>query len=323
MGAKLFPKRQQLGYLSGAFLLAFLLWLFVTSHKYFTINIEVPIEVRNIQAKKTLRQEIPHTAQVHFKGTGGALLETYLLKNFFDLKLVVDLEKMQTEYDFNLNEYFAENPQKIYIPNSFDIEFIEVVYPDSLHIELDDIMVKTVPVVSQFTVTAAPGYLIMGRPQISPREIEVSGPKELVRQIKAVKMIPDTVSQASLAINESIPLQEHDRLVNYSHTSIDYYLDIQAIGERIISDIPVSVTNVLPNLRVFVMPRTVSLTITGGVEQIASIGPEDIKVEIDFSVEWNPRKQFYEPRVTVPAGLLHWSDLSPKNLELVVTRDNN
>lgn len=284
---------------------------------------EVPIEVRNIQAKKTLRQEIPHMAQVRFNGTGGALLEAYLFKNFFDLKLVLDLERMQTEYDFVLNEYFDNYPQKIYIPNSFNIEYVEVIYPDSLHIALDDIMVKEVPVINNFHVTAAPGYLIMGRPVLNPRQIEISGPKELVRDISELDLVADTLIGAENPIRESVRIEGLDRLINVSQPTVEYRLDVQAIGERIISEIPVTVTNILPNLRVFVNPRTVSLTITGGLNQIASVDPEDIEVTIDFGAQWNPRQQFYEPSVRVPSGLIRWSDLSPKNLELVVTREIN
>lgn len=315
------PTRQQLGLFIGAFLLAFFLWLFVSSQKEFISELEIPIEVRNIQARKTLRQEIPQVAIVRFRGSGRALLKAYLLKNVFDLKLVIDLERMQTEYDFILNNYFERYPQKIYIPNAFDINFIEVVYPDSLHISLDDIMVKRVPVMAEIEVAPAPGYLIMGDPVLSPSTVELSGPYELVTQINQVLMVKDTLYNLDLPVKQTYRLEPLDRLIDWSDSEIVYTLDVQAIGERIITEIPVKVINILPNLRVFVNPRTVSLTITGGTEHIAGIKPEDIQVVLDFRRQWNPRQQFYEPSVRVSGNLLEWRDLSPRNLELVVTRE--
>ncbi len=314
------PTRQQLGLFVGAFLLAFFLWLFVSSQKEFISELEIPIEVRNIQARKTLRQEIPQVAKVRFRGSGRALLKAYLLKNVFDLKLVIDLERMQTEYDFILNNYFERYPQKIYIPNAFDINYIEVVYPDSLHISLDDIMVKRVPVMAEIEVAPAPGYLIMGEPVLSPSTVELSGPYELVTQIDQVLMVKDTLNNLDLPVKQTYRLEPLDRLIDWSDSEIVYTLDVQAIGERIITEIPVEVINILPNLRVFVNPRTVSLTITGGTEHIAGIRPEDIQVVLDFRRQWNPRQQFYEPSVSVSGNLLEWRDLSPRNLELVVTR---
>ncbi|MFH1850861.1 MAG: CdaR family protein [Candidatus Neomarinimicrobiota bacterium] len=319
---KTLPTRQQFGFLIGAFLLASLLWLFVISQNEFMMALEIPIEVRNIQAKKTLRQEIPRVAFVRFRGRGRALFKAYLLKNVFDLKLVLDLERQQTEYDFILNDYYERYPQKVFIPGGFDIKFIEVVHPDSLHILLDDVMVKKVPVRSTILAEPAPGYLIMGKPTIRPATIELSGPDELVRDISFVRLVRDTLLNLDLPVRKTVTIEPVDRLIDVSHTEVVFSLDVQAIGERIIGEVPVEVVNMLPNLRVFVNPRTVSLTITGGVERIAAIVPEDIKVLIDFSRQWNPRTQFYEPTVTIPKDLIGWSDLSPRNLELVVTKES-
>ena len=321
MAFKSLPSRQQLGLFLGAFLLAFFLWLFVSSQKEFTSELEIPIEVRNIQAMKTLREDIPRVAKVRFRGTGRALLKAYLLKNVFDLKLVVDLERLQTEYDFVMNEYYERYPQKIYIPNAFEIDFIEVVYPDSLHISLDDIMVKRVPVRAEIEVSAAAGYLIMGDPVLSPATIELSGPNELVTKINQVTVEKDTLYNLDQKVDRTYRLEPLNRLIESSDSEILYTLDVQAIGERIITEIPVEVINILPNLRVFVNPRTVSLTITGGIKHIAGIKPEDIKVVINFGRQWNPRQQFYKPSVTISGKLLEWRDLSPRNLELVVTRE--
>jgi len=318
---KLLPTRQQFGLIIGAFLLAFLLWLFVSSQKEFTTDLEVTIEVRNIQAMKTLRQEIPRTANVRFRGTGRALLEAILLKNILDLKLVVDLERIQTDYEFVLNDYFERYPQKIDIPSTFDIDYIEVVYPRTLHIALDDIMVKKVPVIQKIIVDPAPGHLILGGPVLTPAEVEISGPKELLKDIDRVYLPKDTLLNLDKPVKHHYELEILNRLINVSEPEILYSLDVQAIGERIITDVPVSVINILPNLRVFVNPATVSLTITGGIKQIAGVNPDDIGVVIDFRRQWNPRQQFYEPSVSLNSPFLTWRDLSPRNLELVATKE--
>ena len=65
---------------------------------------------------------------------------------------------------------------------------------------------------------------------------------------------------------------------------------------------------------------TVSLTIVGGLEQIADILPEDINVIIDFDY-WNSDKQFYSPSIKLPEYLIEWKDLSPNNLEILVKKE--
>ena len=62
-----------------------------------------------------------------------------------------------------------------------------------------------------------------------------------------------------------------------------------------------------------------SLTVVGGTDYIAGIEPEDIEVSIDFN-NWNAKQQFYELEVITPNDVIKWMDLSPTQIELVVTR---
>ena len=76
-------------------------------------------------------------------------------------------------------------------------------------------------------------------------------------------------------------------------------------------------------MRLFVNPTTVALTVIGGVDRIAAVNPKDILVTINFAKQWISGKNYYEPTVSVPVDILEWQDLSPRNLELVVTKDIN
>jgi hypothetical protein len=120
----------------------------------------------------------------------------------------------------------------------------------------------------------------------------------------------------------SLPIQTPHRLIEFKDKVISYEIDVQKISERIISDIPVQVTRVPDRLRVFVNPRTVSLTAVGGVSRIADIYPEDFFIYVDFEKQWSQKKQFYAPTVVVPNDVIEWQDLSPRSIELVVTRDS-
>ena len=97
-------------------------------------------------------------------------------------------------------------------------------------------------------------------------------------------------------------------------------LNIQQISEKIIADIPVIINNVPKKIRVFPSPQTVSLTVIGGLQRIATLKPEEIEVSISFN-DWSSQKQFYEPKVNLPMGLIDWKDISPKSLEIAVARE--
>jgi hypothetical protein len=321
-----FLSHQQFGARTGALGLAIFLWMFVVSNNDYVTVMDVPIEVRNLnERKRAYKKEIPQSIKVRLKGSGRAIFKTLLLKDFVpDFKLVIDLDRISEEYDFYLNEYYDKYPQKVSIPSAFDLQYIEVVYPDSLHISLDEYMVRYIPVQSQVLVNPSPGYIKVGKPIFDSSMVKIAGAKEAVQSINFVQTKKDTISDVDHPINTRIALERlEDVLIEYSFLSIKFSQDIQAISERIISEVPVKITNNIPGLVVRRNPSTVSLTIVGGVDYIAQVQPLDINVFINFTSEWSPKRQFYEPKVIVPSGIINWRDLTPRNIELAVAKEQD
>lgn len=315
---------QSLGMRFGAVGLALLLWVFVVSENEYSMVIDMPIEARNLSAQKAHKKEVPEYAQVRLKGPGRVLFKTLLLKNFIsNFKLVIDLDRISEEYDFYLNEYYERYPQKVVIPPSYDLEYIEIVYPDSIHISLDEYMVKKLPVKTFLHIKPAPGYTLVGTLIFQPDSIEVAGPREVIEEMDFISTVNDTYLLQDFDLSIDLLINKQTRsIVEYSQSSVSIFQDIQSVSERIISEVPVKVINVLPNLRLFVNPTTVALTVIGGVDRIAAVKPRDILVTIDFTKQWVASKNYYEPLVTVPIDIIEWQDLSPRNLELVVTKDS-
>ena len=321
-----FLSQQQFGARVGALGLATFLWVFVVSNNDYVTIMNVPIEVRNLnERKRAYKKEIPQSIKVRLKGSGRAIFKTLLLKDFVpDFKLVIDLDRISEEYDFYLNEYYDKYPQKVSIPSAFELQYIEVVYPDSLHISLDEYMVRYVPVQSQVLVNPSPGYIKVGGPILDSSMVKIAGAKEAIQSIKFVQTKKDTISDVDYPINTRIAIKRlEDILIEYSFLSINFSQDIQAISERIISEVPVKITNNIPGLVVRKNPSTVSLTIVGGVDYIAQVQPLDINVFINFTSQWSPKKQFYEPKVIVPSGIISWRDLTPRNIELAVAKEQD
>ena len=79
--------------------------------------------------------------------------------------------------------------------------------------------------------------------------------------------------------------------------------------------------NIPDNIRVFPSPQTVALTVIGGLRQISKLKAEEIDVILNFN-SWSTKKQFYEPIISLPNGVIKWQDLSPRSLELGVARQS-
>ena len=321
-----FINSKQLGARLGAFGLAIFLWLFVVSNNNYSTIINIPIEVRNLnERKKAYKKEIPQIAKVRFKGKGRSIIKSLILKDFVkDFKLVIDLDRISEEYNFFLNDYYNRYPQKVSIPSTFELQYVEVIYPDSIHISLDEYMVKNVPVKSNIVINPSPGYIKIGKPILDSSLVTIAGAKNALQSIEYIYTTNDTFNNIDMPINAQVSLETiNNTLIEYSFLKLSYFQDIQPISERIISGVPVTIKNNLKGLVVRKNPSTVSLTIVGGLDYISEIQPADISVTIDFTYQWSPKMQFYEPRVVVPDEILSWKDLTPRNIELAVAKESD
>ena len=306
-----------------SFVIAFVFWFFIKSEDTYTVNLDIPLVARNLQEQKTYKEEVPESIFVTLKGTGRSFIWLRVFNNFYgdDFKAVIDLSSITDEYNFELDSYYKENPEKIVLPSSLDLQFVEVLNPRNVQIKLQRYMVKKVPIKSQILVSTEPGYIALGG-QFSPDSISIGGPEEAVNQIDFVLTEKDTLIDLVASVNGNWSILNPNKLVSFDPKKVNALIDVQPISETIITGIPVELINKPNDVNVFVNPATVSLTIVGGLKQITNILPEDIDVIIDFDL-WNSEKQFYSPTIKLPDYLIEWKDLSPNNLEILVIKEIN
>ncbi|OUX63728.1 MAG: hypothetical protein CBE34_01390 [bacterium TMED274] len=306
-----------------SFVIAFIFWFFIKSEDTYSVTTSIPLVARNLQEQKTYKEEVPESIIVSLKGSGRAFIWLRFFDNFYeDYKAVIDLSSIADEYNFELDQYYKNNPEKIVLPTSLDLEFVEVISPRNIKINLDQYLVKKVPIMSEIMVTTSAGYIQVGE-VFSPDSISIGGPQEIVDTIDFVKTQKDTLVDLVSSVESEFLIINPDRVVDFDPKKVKGFINIQPISETIVTGIPVKLINKPNDINVFVNPATVSLTIVGGLDQIAKIGSKDIEVLINFEKSWSPDKQFYSPEVKIPDSILEWKDLSPNNLEILVIKEIN
>ncbi|MDA7685834.1 CdaR family protein [Candidatus Marinimicrobia bacterium] len=307
-----------------SFVIAFIFWFFIKSEDTYSVTTSIPLVARNLQEQKTYKEEVPESIIVTLKGSGRAFIWLRFFDNFYeDYKAVIDLSSIADEYNFELDQYYKNNPEKIVLPASLELEFVEVISPRSIKINLDQYLVKKVPIKSEVIVSTAPGYIQAGEEVFFPDSISIGGPQEIVDSINFVKTQKDTLVDLVSSIESEFLIINPDKVVDFDPKKVKGFIDIQPISETIVTGIPVKLINKPNDVNVFVNPATVSLTIVGGLDQIASIVSTDIEVLINFEKSWSADKQFYSPEVRIPDSILEWKDLSPNNLEILVIKEIN
>ena len=307
-----------------SFVIAFVFWFFIKSEDTYSVTTKIPLVARNLQEQKTYKEEVPENILVTLKGSGRAFIWLRFFDSFYeDYKAVLDLSQIADEYNFELDQYYKNNPEKIVLPSSLDLEFVEVISPRNIKINLDKYLVKKVPIRSQVTALTEPGYVQVGDQTFTPDSISIGGPKEVVDTITFVNTERDTL-EGLIGLSEGeLFIINPNKLVNFDPKKVQGYIDIQPISETIVTGIPVKLINKPNDINVFVNPATVSLTIVGGLNEIANTTSDDIEVVINFQKSWRPDKQFYSPKISIPNTVMEWKDLSPNNLEILVIKEIN
>jgi YbbR domain-containing protein len=307
-----------------SFIIAFIFWFFIKSEDTYSVTTKIPLVARNLQEQKTYKEEVPESIIVTLKGSGRAFIWLRFFDSFYeDYKAVLDLSRIADEYNFELDQYYKNNPEKIVLPPSLDLEFVEVISPKNIRINLDQYLVKKVPIRSQVIISTEPGYIQVGNQVFIPDSISIGGPQEVVDNIAFVNTGKDTIEGLVSSVERELSIINPNKLVNFDPKKVQGYIDIQPISETIVTGIPVKLTNKPNDINVFVNPATVSLTIVGGLNEIARITSNDIEVMINFEKSWKVDKQFYSPEIKIPDTIMKWKDLSPNNLEILVIKEIN
>lgn len=291
--------------------LAVMVWFFVvTDNTYFQV-ISVPLYLINKPDDLILKTPVPDAVKVRFEGKGKDLI----ILGYRDKIIEVDLHNIRRETVFPITVEMVHN-----IPSDLNVEPVGIVEPESLRVELDRFAVKRVPVQSDLTLNLLDGYIQVGKIQFDPDSIEVSGPRSLITPISELYTRSREYSGLVKDLNGRADLRlPDDPMVKFSHERVRFAVDIQRRGEIRFTEIPIHVTGVPANMRVAVVPSTLSLTVEGGVEILSRITKEDIVATLDYSSRYRYRGKKIPAKIELPDEV-GFSEVRPQFFELLIER---
>jgi hypothetical protein len=290
---------------------ALFLWFYVVTDNIYEYPIEVPIQVSVFPEGKMLLKPLPEETRVLFSGTGKAFLSQSLRMKKFDLDLsgAGDVSTIQLATSMIRG-----------IPGSEVFRPIRVLEPDSITVYLDTREIKRVPVEPQFSIDLADGYTQVGEILFEPDSVTLSGPAQIVEQIEALRTGEKHFSSVSRSIQGKIKLiPPESKMVQVSALASEFAVDVQRIHEITLDEIPVQVINAPSNIKVTVVPSTLSLRLRGGVDMLMQISSDDIKATIDYQTRNRYRSNRIPASIEAPHDV-SFSNAKPKFFELIIER---
>lgn len=291
---------------------ALFLWFFVVTDNNFEHTLSVHLRLSNKPEGWILTHPLPSKVRVRFRGSGKELLT---FSHFYrDKRIELDLHQNKKPRKLRINLDMLKG-----VPTGMGITPLQIVEPESVMVQLDQSASKRVPIYSGINLVPADGFIQVGDIILEPDSIDIMGPKSFVDAISEISTEQKEYRGLLKKIRDKVSLVPPEwETLHYSLNSVRFKADIQRIGERVITDIPVEVTHVPRGVNVTVVPSTLSITLQGGVNVLANTKRGDIKATIDYPSR-RDRGRRLKAIINLPENIF-FRNVKPQYFELIIER---
>jgi YbbR domain-containing protein len=295
-------------YKLAALIMALLLWFHVATDHVYETSRAFPLEIVNLPPQLVLSEKIPRQVEVDIRGRGKEHLKL-LLSERRSIKIDARLFKVgETDY--------VIKPQQIPIPEGLELEVTNIILPQELKIKLDSLLEKKMEVRPRITILPEKGFIQVGDLRYNPTKVIVSGPKNLVANLKEIytsqKVLENVTKPVSDKADLVLPPGYNLRL---SSLTITFSADVQKAVDRRFPDLPVQLIGLPAYREVVLQPDSISVVITSAETLASRINPGDIKVMVDVAKIKRRETAMLPVQVQLPADVI-LKDAIPDSVEV-------
>ncbi|MBO8129943.1 MAG: hypothetical protein H0Z29_00315 [Candidatus Marinimicrobia bacterium] len=300
-------------------LITLFIWVITALNNEYSYTFDVKLDVVNVKEGKILKNLVPGKVKAKFTGRGLDLIYL-LIAPSSSFKFVLDIQRINYYYKFDLNSYFVGNPEKIIYPRKSNIAFNQIVWPDSVEIVLDKYVRKELLIVPVIKINVAPGYMKIGDLEINPDTVTVEGPHSYLKEIVVLTTESKVINNAIRDVKEKLkiikPVGYNIRL---SHEYVECYQKVDLISELVVKDIPVKILNKPADVEIYSNPPVVNVKLVSAVSILKEANKDDIEVTWDYRKQYRRGVISYQPLVKVPNDIISY-EVIPDSIELRIIR---
>ncbi|GBD31549.1 MAG: hypothetical protein KatS3mg081_1259 [Gemmatimonadales bacterium] len=175
------------------------------------------------------------------------------------------------------SEYLLElRPEDLMVDGRVDAQ-VQDIQPRAIRVRLDDVARRTVPVVARVRIVPDSGYMVTSGVAVVPSSVTVRGPEVHVRRIEEIKTLPVEIVGATGPIRRSVQLDTAGfGTVQVFPASVEIAADVEAVSERVLLDVPVSLRGTGAGW--VSEPARVIVTLRGPASRVAQVPRDSVTV---------------------------------------------
>lgn len=288
------------------------------SHEYST-SLSYPVRYENFPTGKLLVGEPQRKIQLKVKAFGYTLLKC---------KLSAALSPIDLDLNKHLSQSFDGSKQKHFIltyrlrssiAKQLGSEILlEGIEPDTLFVELADMVEKKVHVQPVYEATFERQYMQSTNYTLEPDMIKISGPKSILDTISVVKTRPVKFSNLNQKVTKKITLVPIHQVV-FSNRSVQLTLPVEKYTEITIK-VPVEIDNQPENVKLLFIPKSIDVKCNVVLSKYFGLKAVMFKAVVDYNQIDNSLNKKLKVRLLRTPDFTSLVDFSPKYVEYIIEK---
>lgn len=290
---------------------AVIMWGTVTLGEEFSISLDVPLIVHNIPEGKALRGILPSTIAVRLRGTGWRIVSMLFSGT---PQCVLNVAALGSH---------AVVVNKTQVMNN--IILAAGVHPvdvniDTLVLSLDRYVDRELRVQADVVVDCPDGYGVVGGVRVKPERIVVGGAESILRAADSWKTEHVVFSNVREPFVAQVALLHADGyLFHIPQKTVQISVNVQPFAEKTLIGLPVETHSVPPYREIIFIPPRIDVIVRGGIDQLASLSSDDVRLSVDYRVLVNDTTGYVQPAVESPPGIRVLTK-RPERLQYIIRR---
>jgi YbbR domain-containing protein len=278
----------------GSLFLAIALWIYASLNDEYQTIIDIPITV-SAPEDRALETVLPNIISVDASGSGWNLFYNSYLNKL--KKCYINLESVKkTDSSYIISRV---DMQKGLI--NFNKTTPQRFYPDEFVIKTGEISNKDVEIIPDVDIDLKNGFVLVGNVKSETQYVNISGNVNLIDSIKSWKTQKIKLDEVNSSFSQLVSVSDSlNSVVKIHPNKILIYGNIQQYSEQTFDDIPLEIIGGQLPQNYNISPKFFSVTLTGGIDILNKIRPDDISAVIEYDTIMANNTGILKPILNIP-----------------------
>ncbi|MFQ5884592.1 MAG: YbbR-like domain-containing protein, partial [Thermoplasmata archaeon] len=256
--------------------LALLVWFHVATERTYDTTYTARLEFVNPPKGWTIVGNPPEEISLRLRATGKQLISHRI---YGEPVATLELPKRKSR-----RLKMDIRPEDVILSRKGKVDIVSIVSPTQLTLEMDVVSKKKVPVEPVVEGEPRKGFIQVGRPTLTPGEVELTGGKNRIRRIARLKTNPINIEGETKSLEWTVGVSLPDGAgYRVKPDSVLARVVIERKVQKVLQNLPISLTNLPSRKSIRISPELADVTLAGPESMVDSIDSSNVRISLDLS----------------------------------------